>query len=142
VRWYIGLGTGTAAVQIPVEQQVVDDYNASQSKIQLVLEIVPNASAVDVLNTEIASGNGPDIIGPVGFTGSNSFHGQWLDLKSYIAKVDTTMFDPTLLKLFETSEGQVGLPFAVYPSAIFFNKAIFDSAGYNYPPAEVENGFR
>ena len=105
VRWYIGLGTGTAAIQIPVEQEVVDDYNASQDKIQLILEIVPNASAVDVLNTEIASGNGPDIIGPVGFTGSNSFHGQWLDLKSYVAKIDTSVFNQNLLPLFETSEG-------------------------------------
>jgi multiple sugar transport system substrate-binding protein len=142
VRWYIGLGTGTAAVQIPVEQEVVDDFNASQDKIQLILEIVPNASAVDVLNTEIASGNGPDVIGPVGFTGSNAFHGQWLDLKSYIAKVDTSVFNKNLLPLFETSEGTVGLPFAVYPSAIFFNKAIFDSAGYNYPPAKYGDKYK
>ena len=142
VRWYIGLGTGTAAIQIPVEQEVVDDYNASQSKVQLILEIVPNASAVDVLNTEIASGNGPDIIGPVGFTGSNSFHGQWLDLKSYVAKVDTSVFNQALLPLFETSEGTVGLPFAVYPSAIFFNKAIFDSAGYSYPPAKYGDKYK
>ncbi len=89
--------------QIPVEQEVVDDYNASQGKVQLILEIVPNASAVDVLNTEIASGNGPDIIGPVGFTGSNAFHGQWLDLKSYVAKIDTqclqSEFAPTVRDL-------------------------------------------
>ena len=73
VRWYVGLGTGTNAVQIPVQQQVVDDFNSSQNQIQLILEIVPNANAVDVLNTEIASGNGPDIIGPVGWAGSNAF---------------------------------------------------------------------
>ncbi len=142
VHWFIGLGTGTAAIQIPVEQEVVDDFNASQDKIQLILEIVPNASAVDVLNTEIASGNGPDVIGPVGFTGSNAFHGQWLDLKPFIAKVDTSVYNPALLKLFETSEGQVGLPFAVYPSALFFNKAIFDSAGYSYPPAKYGDKYK
>jgi len=142
VRWYVGLGTGTNSVQIPVEQEVVDDYNASQSKVQLILEIVPNASATDVLNTEIASGNGPDVIGPVGFAGSNAFHGQWLDLKSYVAKVDTSIFNKNLLKLFETSEGTVGLPFAVYPSAIFYNKAIFDAAGYNYPPAKYGDKYK
>ncbi|HVN77863.1 MAG TPA: hypothetical protein VMW38_02600 [Terriglobia bacterium] len=142
VRWFVGLGTGTNAVQIPVEQQVVDDFNASQSKIQLILEIVPNNSANDALATEIASGNGPDIVGPVGWAGSNAFHGQWLDLKQYISKVDTSVFNPALVKWFETSEGDVGLPFAVYPSAIFYNKAIFDAAGYNYPPAKYGDKYK
>ncbi len=142
IRWYVGLGTGTNADQIPVEQEVVDDFNASQSKIQLILEIIPNNSAMDVLATEIASGNGPDIVGPVGWAGSNAFHGQWLDLKPYISKVDTSMFNPALVKWYETSEGDVGLPFAVYPSAIFYNKAIFDAAGYNYPPAKYGDQYK
>jgi len=136
VRWFVGLGTGTNAEQIPIEQEVVNDFNASQDKIQLILEIIPNNTSMEVLSTEIASGNGPDIIGPVGWAGSNAFNGQWLDLKQYIAKVDTSMFNPALVKWYETSEGDVGLPFAVYPSAIFYNKAIFDAAGYNYPPAK------
>ncbi len=142
VRWYVGLGTGTNAEQIPIEQEVVDDFNASQSKIQLILEIIPNNSAMDVLATEIASGNGPDIVGPVGWAGSNAFHGQWLDLKQYIAKVDTSVFNPALVKWYETSEGDVGLPFAVYPSAMFYNKAIFDAAGYNYPPAKYGDQYK
>lgn len=142
VRWYVGLGTGTQAVQIPIEQEVVNDFNASQDKIQLILEIIPNNSAMDVLATEIASGNGPDIIGPVGWAGSNAFNGQWLDLKQYISKVDTSMFNPALVKWYETSEGDVGLPFAVYPSAIFYNKAIFDAAGYNYPPTKYGDKYK
>lgn len=142
VRWYVGLGTGTNAEQIPIEQEVVNDFNASQDKIQLILEIVPNNTAMDALATEIASGNGPDIIGPVGWAGSNAFNGQWLDLKQYIAKVDTSMFNPALVKWYETSEGEVGLPFAVYPSAIFYNKAIFDAAGYNYPPTKYGEQYK
>ena len=142
VRWYVGLGTGTNAVQIPVQQQVVDDFNSSQNQIQLILEIVPNANAVDVLNTEIASGNGPDIIGPVGWAGSNAFQGQWLDLTQYIAKVDTTGYNPALVKMYDTAQGEVGLPFDVYPSAIFYNKALFDSAGYNYPPVNYGDKYK
>ena len=42
--------------------------------------------ANDALATEIASGNGPDIVGPVGIGGANAFHGQWLDLGPLIAK--------------------------------------------------------
>jgi multiple sugar transport system substrate-binding protein len=143
VRWFVGLGTGTNAVQIPIEQQVVDDFNASQDKIQLILEIVPNASAQDTLSTEIASGNGPDIIGPVGWAGSNAFHGQWLDLTPYMGKVDLSIFNPALVKMYVTSdEGQVGLPFAVFPSMIYYNKTLFDNAGYNYPPAKYGEKYK
>ena len=82
VRWYIGLGTGTDPAQLAVEQSVVDDFNASQGKIQLVMEVVPSASAQRTLATEIASGAGPDIVGPVGWAASNAFYGDWADSRS------------------------------------------------------------
>jgi multiple sugar transport system substrate-binding protein len=80
IRWFIGLGTGADAKQIPIEEELVKKFNESQDKIELVMEAVPNVSARDTLATQIASGNGPDIIGPVGWDGSNSFYGQYLDL--------------------------------------------------------------
>ena len=80
IRWFVGLGTGTDPQQIEAQQAVVDAFNASQDKIQLVLEIVPFDAAEDTLATQIASGAGPDIVGPVGWGGSNAFYGQWLDL--------------------------------------------------------------
>jgi multiple sugar transport system substrate-binding protein len=137
VRWYIGLGTGTDPVQLEAEQKVVDDFNASQDKIQLIMEVIPYNSAKDTLATEIASGNGPDIVGPVGWGGSNAFYGQWLDLTQLMKdnNFDTSVFDPALVTMYQTEEGQVGLPFAVFPSAIFFNTKLFDEAGLAYPPA-------
>jgi len=138
VRWFIGLGTGTDPVQLTAEQSVVDDFNASQDKIQLIMEVVPYASAKDTILTEIAAGNGPDVIGPVGWNGSATLHGQWADLKAEIAAIPevTAKFDPALVKSYESSEGQIGLPFAVYPSAIFYNASLFDEAGLEYPPAK------
>jgi len=55
VRWFVGLGGGTDAGLIEKQQAVVDEYNASQSEIQLTLEVIANAQAYDVLNTEIAA---------------------------------------------------------------------------------------
>ena len=143
VRWYIGLGTGTDAGQLPIEQSVVDDFNADPAratdKIQLVMEVIPFASAKDTLSTEIAAGNGPDLVGPVGWSGSNAFFGQWLDIAPLIAssKFDTSVFDSSLVKMYQTGDqGTVGLPFAVYPSAMEFNTALFDQAGLKYPPAK------
>jgi len=136
IRWFVGLGTGTDPNQVEIQNSVVEDFNASQDKIELVLEVVPYDSARDTLSTQIASGAGPDIVGPVGWGGSNDFYGQWLDISPYIKSsgFDTSVFDPALVKFYQTEEGQVGLPFAVFPGAMYFVPAMFDEAGLNYPP--------
>ncbi len=77
-------------------------------------------------------------MGPVGWGGSNAWYGQWLDLAPYIQKTnfDTSVFDPALVKFYQTEEGQVGLPFAVYPAATFYVPAMFDEVGLAYPPSK------
>ena len=136
VRWFVGLGTGTDAQQQEIQHQVVEEFNASQEEIQLILEVVPYDAARDTLSTQIAAGNGPDIVGPVGVGGSNGFYGQWLDLAPLIESsgYDTTQFNEALVKFYQTEEGQVGLPFAVFPGGVYFQKEMFDEAGLNYPP--------
>ena len=136
IRWFVGLGTGTEPPQITAQEEVVDEFNASQDEIQLVVEVVPYESARDTLSTQFASGNGPDIIGPVGWGGSNAFFGQWLDLTSLIEETgfDTSIFDPTLVEFYQTEEGQVGLPFAVFPAAVYYVPAYFDEVDLAYPP--------
>jgi len=144
IRWSIGVGTGTASNQVPIENAVVDDFNKSQDKIYLVDEVIPNASARDTLSTEIAAGAGPDIVGPVGWIGSNAFYGQWLDLAPYIQSTgyDTSKFDPALAKSYQTDAGTVGFPFAVYPSALFYNSKLFQEAGLNNPPAKYGDQYK
>lgn len=136
IRWFVGLGTGTDPGQITVQEEVVKDFNDSQDRIELVLEVVPYDAARDTLATQIASGNGPDIIGPVGWGGSNGFYGQWLDIGPLIEQTgfDTSIFDPALVQFYQTEEGQVGLPFAVFPGAMYYVPAYFDEVGLAYPP--------
>jgi multiple sugar transport system substrate-binding protein len=138
IRWFIGIGTGADPAQVTIEQSVVDDFNASQNAIHLGMEIIPNASARDTLSTEIAAGAGPDIVGPVGWIGSNAFGGQWLDIAPYLQSTnyDTSKFEAALTAMYQTDQGTVGLPFAVYPSAIFYNTKLFTEAGVNPPPAK------
>jgi multiple sugar transport system substrate-binding protein len=138
VRWFVGLGTGTDPAQQEVQQAVVDEFNASQDEIELILEVVPYAASRDTLSTQIAAGDGPDIIGPVGVGGSNDYAGQYLDLTPLIESTgyDLTQFNEALVDFYNSEEqGQVGLPFAVFPGAVYFQKAMFDEAGLNYPPA-------
>lgn len=137
IRWFVGLGTGGNPEQIEAQNQVVEEFNASQDNIELVIEIVQNDVAYDTLKTQIASGNPPDIVGPVGVRGANGFSGAWLDLTPLIEKTgyDMSQYDEGAVKFWNVAgEGQVGIPFAVFPSFIYYNRDLFDEAGLPYPP--------
>lgn len=137
IRWFIGLGTGTDPEQLTAEQEVVDAFNATHPNIHVTTEIVTYEAAFDQLATEISAGNPPDIVGPMGVDGAESFHGMWLDLSDLIAsnKYDLTQFDEGAVNFYKTGgEGQLGIPFGVYPSVMYYNKPLFDEAGLNYPP--------
>ncbi len=142
VRWFIGLGAGTQPAQIGPEQAFITAYNGSQKDVYLQYEIVDNTQAANILKTEIAADNAPDIIGPVGVEGLNLFADQLLDLKSLIASngYKSTGVDQSLVDFFN-SLGQngatVGLPFAVYPSFIIYNQDLFEEAGLPLPPTKV-----
>jgi multiple sugar transport system substrate-binding protein len=141
VRWFVGLGTGGNPEQIEAQEAVVADFNATvgaEKGIELVLEIVQNDVAYDTLSTQIASGNAPDIIGPVGIRGANAFNGRWQDLEplAEAAGFDLGIWTEEQVDVWRTDEGLVGLPFGVFPSMMFYNKPLFDEAGLAYPPAE------
>ncbi len=145
IKWFVGLGTGdNMDVQVPVEQQVVDDWNAAHPDIHVTLEVVPNTSAKDTLLTENASGNPPDVVGPAGVSGSNGFYGQWADLTPYItsSNYDLSQFPDAAVKAFQVGgQGQLGLPFAMYPSFMFYRPSLFDEAGLNQPPKAYDEKY-
>ncbi len=139
IRWFCCLGGGDAPEQVAVEQQVAEAFNAANPGIHVTFEAVPYAGARDALATQIASGNGPDIVGPVGIGGAEAFHGQWLDLQPNIdsSGYDMSQFPESTVELYNVGgEGQVGIPFAVYPSALFYKASLFEEAGLAEPPHE------
>jgi multiple sugar transport system substrate-binding protein len=136
IYWFIGLGPGDDPIQVKAELKVVNDFNAPQDYINLILQIVPYESAIEVLSKRIAAGNAPDIVGPLSLSESDIFSDQWLDLSDLLKKTnfDISQFTPGLMKMYSTPEGIFGLPFVTYPSALFFNRDLFDNAGFKYPP--------
>jgi multiple sugar transport system substrate-binding protein len=144
IRWFVGLGTGSDPSQMAAQQEVVDDFNTTHPTVELTVEVQPNGPARDILAGEIAAGHAPDVVGPVGWQGSNAFYGQYLDLTSLITTTgyNTGQFDPSLVNMYQTENGQVGLPFAVYPSALYYNPALFDNAHLNYPPAHYGDQYQ
>ncbi|MCC3763320.1 extracellular solute-binding protein [Glycomyces sp. TRM65418] len=139
IRWFVGMGAGSDAPTIPAQEAVVEEFNAGQDEIELVLEVVDADQAPNILSTQIATGDAPDIVGPMGIRGRSTFPGAWLDLTPYIEKndYDLTDFDPALVDFYRIEEeGQIGLPFAVFPSFMYVNLDLFDEAGLAYPPQE------
>jgi multiple sugar transport system substrate-binding protein len=146
IRWFVGLGSGTQPNQIDDQKAFVASYNKSNKDgITVKLEIVPNLNAIDVLKTEIAAGNAPDIIGPVGVKGRNGFEGLFLDLTPEITKNNYNLkdFPDALVKFFQQGgDGQVGLPYVLYPGYIWYNKDAFAKAGLPNLPTKVGDQYQ
>ncbi len=136
IRWYCCLGAGDAPVQAAAEKKVVDAFNSTHTDIKLSLEIVPYALARDQLSVEIQSGNPPDIVGPVGFGGANAFGDQWLDLTDLIAKnhYDLSQFQNGAVDFYKIGDKQIAIPFAIYPSSLYYLRDAFAEIGAAEPP--------
>ena len=138
IEWYVGLGTGTNPEQIPVQEEQVAAFNAENPDIHLTLTIVDSEQAEQDLATRMPT-NPPDIIGPIGVRGLQGFGDNLLDLTPYIesAGVDRSTIEDALWDVYQLDGKQIGIPMAVYPSFIYYNKALFDEADLPYPPHEV-----
>ena len=146
VRWFVGLGAGGQPQQLQAESEFVNEYNSSQKEVYIALEIYNNNVAANILKTQIAAGNAPDLIGPVGVEGLNLFRDQLLDLQPLIDKTGYKVdgVDPKLVDFFKLGEGgaTIGVPFATYPSFLYYNKDLFDEAGLPYPPTKVGDKYQ
>jgi multiple sugar transport system substrate-binding protein len=136
IRWYCCLGGGDAPEQVEVERQVIDDWNATHDDVKIAGEFVLYAQAYDTLAAEIAGGNPPDIIGPIGYGGANAFPDRWLDLQPLIDATgyDTSQFESEQVDFFKVGDTQVGLPFAIYPSELYYQRGMFEEIGLAEPP--------
>jgi len=143
ITWYIGLGAGSNADVIPAEKAWAEKYNKSQSEACVLLNIVYNdgggGNSYNALRALIAGGNAPDIVGPVGKNGRASFQGAYADVAQLAtdAGFDLNKYDPKLLEFTKDEGVLVGLPFALFPSFIFYNKELFDEAQLPYPPHKL-----
>jgi len=143
LTWYIGLGAGSNADVIPAEKAWVENYNKSQKEACILLNIVFNdgggGNSYNALRALIAGGNAPDIVGPVGKNGRASFQGAYADVAQLAeaAGFDLSKYDPKLLDFTKDEGVLVGLPFALFPSFIFYNKKLFDEAQLPYPPHKI-----
>jgi multiple sugar transport system substrate-binding protein len=141
VRWFIGLGAGGQPQQIAAQTQFAADFNTKQKDVYLSIEIYDNKVAANILKTQIAAGNAPDIIGPVGVEGLNLFIDQLADLQPLIDSTgyDMSKYPDAMKNFFKIGKGgaTIGVPFGTYPSFLWYNTKLFDEAKLPYPPTKV-----
>ncbi len=139
VQWFVGVGFSSTQAQEERVQVLVDGYNQHQDAIELVVTFAAIGEAEADLAKRVAEGNAPDIVGPMGRSSAYATGSDFLALDEFIVaeSFDQQMFGDVLLASLRDEEGSLrGLPFSVYPSAIFVNTELFDAAGLPYPPTE------
>ena len=137
IRWFIGVGTGRTPDEVNTAREFVKEYNESQGKIELELEVVTTSThdAIDRLMGEIEAGNPPDIVAPAdkGWAGEQ-LTGYILALEPAQVEAELADINVKVLDTWSESGKLIGVPAGVYPSAIFYNKSLFDAAKLPYPP--------
>lgn len=138
LRWFCCLGGGEDPSQTPTEEAIAADFATKYPGSSLDFEVTTYDAAPDTLSTQIAGGNSPDIAGPVGVGGIAQFEGQWLDLTPYLEEsaYDLAQFPANLVEFNKTSDGQIGVPFTLYPSVLWYVPEMFEEIGLNEPPHE------
>ncbi|HES59954.1 MAG TPA: extracellular solute-binding protein [Caldithrix sp.] len=120
--------------------QYVENYNQSQDSIELILDITSagcSFDAADTLLSRIANNNSPD------FT-SLRYRELWddfIDLRPYLQTYDLSGWDTTYFYLYNYNDHLIHLPLVLSTNLLFYNKAMFDSAGLDYPPHQYEENY-
>ncbi|MCI8887145.1 MAG: ABC transporter substrate-binding protein [Hungatella sp.] len=128
-------------------QSIVDNYNASQDKVQVVAEYQGDYySAIAKAQTAIAAGNGPDILQ----TGSGQVsilakeEGILENLVPYMNQsgMEFSDFDPTFITGMSmdpnNSESLVAFPMGCSTPVMYCNMDILDAAGAEVPTSWAE----
>jgi multiple sugar transport system substrate-binding protein len=139
VRWFVGLGTGTARDAQEAARAFVKAFNASQDEIELLLEVSPGGGVyggAERLRLQIETGAEPDVVGPMGTLGLSLFPGLWLDLEPLVEGDALGDLAPSVADTWRVDGHLVGLPVGVNPSVLYYNRDLFDAAGLPYPPHE------
>ena len=140
----------SASAPAPSPQQLAAGAGSSSTTFNAVAEgrlhlrsrSSTTTSPRSILKTEIAAGNAPDIIGPVGVEGLNLFRDQLLDLAPLIAKTELQRARrrPQARRLLQDRrerrhDRRSRSP--SIPSFLYYNKDLFDEAKLPYPPTKV-----
>ena len=119
-----------------LSKKLADQFSATNPDIEVKLQQVDSNTYEQKLLTQVAGNNAPDVM--VIRDASASFlarRGLFADLAPLMQKYkfNTANFNPETVASYKLGNVQYGLPRAVTPVVLYFNKAMFDAAGVAYP---------
>lgn len=124
----------------PYWQAVIDAYEAANPNVTVELVDIPSAEYQDTMNIRLSGGDDTDIITVKDIPGYSAMltRGQIIPLNDYIeaSGLDLSVYSGAAEEL--TYEGSIyGLPFRSDIWILYYNKAIFDAAGFEYPTNDM-----
>ena len=133
------LGVSLDAATLADFEPAVKALDEQHPEWQITLEQIPQADRLTKLNAQIASGTLPDLVLNDGVSVQQFIRqGAFADLTELVARdnVKLDAYFPDTVKQFAYGGKQWGLPTVAAPEVVFFNKAMFDTAGLAYPTDE------
>ncbi|MGQ9889029.1 MAG: ABC transporter substrate-binding protein [Aggregatilineales bacterium] len=128
-----------AGVDEAAELQVIlDEINASQSEYRIIHEPIPSDYYTQV-KTQLAGNTGADLFWIDQNNMALKSEGVFMDLTECLADAepgtagDLNDYYPGILAVNEYEGGIYGLPWIAQPVVTYYNKALFDAAGLDYP---------
>lgn len=127
------------ATQEPAMKQIVEAFNKEYPGVQVTTEVTPYSEYFSKLQTQGSSGTLPDVFW---MNGPNfQLYAANGKLEPITSLVDSSAVDPAnypaaLNTLYSLDGTQYGIPKDYDTVAVFYNKAIFDKAGVDYPTAD------
>lgn len=125
---------------IPYWESVIEAYEAQNPDVKVELQDISSAEYQDVVNIMLSGGDTTDIITVKDIPGYSAMlsRGQIVPLNDYIEAdgVDLAQYSGAAEEL--TYEGAIyALPFRSDIWILYYNKAVFDAAGIEYPSNDI-----
>ncbi|MFN8376116.1 MAG: sugar ABC transporter substrate-binding protein [Anaerolineae bacterium] len=122
-------------------QVIIDAINASQSDYQIVHQPIPSDYYTQV-QTQIAGGSGADMYWIDQDHSALASEGVFMPLDECLANAaagsagDLSDYYPDVLQTVQFDGSTYGLPWIAQPVVTYFNRAMFDAAGLDYPTSD------
>ncbi len=119
---------------------ILDEINASQSDYQIVQEPIP-ADYYTQIQTQLAGGTAADLLWMDQDHMALAADGSFMSLNECVANAepetagDVNDYYPGVLQTAYQGDQLYGLPWIAQPVVVYFNRALFDAAGLDYPAA-------
>ncbi|RFA06799.1 ABC transporter substrate-binding protein [Subtercola boreus] len=136
--------TGFTGGDAPGYEQIVKDFNASQSKINVTMTAEPWDTIQQKLPSAWLTGQGPDIAAPAP---DPNVIAQYVETKSVLpitktgtgtTDINVDSFAPALVNEFTYDDTLYAVPANYATLSLYYNKALFQAAGISSPPTTVD----